>query len=63
LNNAFNGTTDPFQRTESAFFLAKAHLMKADVDSARHWLGQVLEQQVADYRDEATQLLNRLDGR
>ena len=61
LESAFEGTSDPFQRAEAAFFLAKAHLMKADTEQAQQWLNQALEQQVADYRDEATALLNQLN--
>lgn len=57
---AFDATNDPFQRAETAFFLAKAYLMKADTDHAKQWLEQTLAQNVTDYREEATLLLEKL---
>ena len=61
LRRAFNQTSDPFQRAEIAFFLAKAALMQDDRPAARTWLEQVRIQNVADYRDEAAALLQQLD--
>ncbi|MDZ7344384.1 MAG: hypothetical protein ONA90_07700 [candidate division KSB1 bacterium] len=60
---AFAAVNDPFQRAEIAFFLAKAHLMKGDARPAEYWLNQVLAQNVADYREEATTLLQKLARR
>ena len=61
LRRAFEQVQDPFERAEMAFFLAKASLMKDDVSSARHWLEQVLAQNVADYREDAATLLRQLE--
>lgn len=60
FQRAFEAANDPFQRAEIAFFLAKACLMKTDLDHAKHWLEQTLAQNVADYREEAKLLLERL---
>ncbi len=60
LEEAFSATPDSFQRSEIAFFLAKAYLMQDDVPNARRWLEQGLAQQVADYREETIRLLETL---
>ena len=62
LRIAFQDTEDEFQRTEIAFFLAKAYLMKEDAKSAKKWLNEVLAQNVADYREDAAELLKKLDA-
>ena len=61
LTRAFEMSSDPFERAEVAFFLAKAHLMESDALSARIWLQRVEAQQVADYRAEAAELLAELE--
>jgi len=60
FHRAFEAANEPFQRAEIAFFLAKAYLMKTDLDHAKQWLEQTLAQNVADYREEAKLLLERL---
>ena len=60
FHRAFQAAEDPFHKAEIAFFLAKAFLMKEDVSNAKDWLEQVLAQNVADYRDDATHLLKKL---
>jgi len=60
FHRAFEAANDPFQRAEIAFFLAKAYLMKTDLDHAKQWLEKTLAQNVADYREEATNLLQKL---
>ncbi|MBC6950576.1 hypothetical protein DWB58_21835, partial [candidate division KSB1 bacterium] len=60
FQSAFENAPDPFQRAEIAFFLAKACLMKNDARQSKHWLNQVLAQNVVDYREEAKALLQKL---
>jgi hypothetical protein len=60
FHRAFEAANDPFQRAEIAFFLAKAYLMKTDFDHAKQWLEKTLAQNVADYREEARLLLEKL---
>jgi len=60
FHRAFAAASDPFQRAEIAFFLAKACLMKTDSDHAKQWLEKTLAQNVADYRKEATDLLQKV---
>jgi hypothetical protein len=60
FHRAFDAANDPFQRAEIAFFLAKAYLMKDDAGHAKPWLEQTLAQNVAEYRDEAKALLEKL---
>lgn len=62
FGRAFEDTSDPFQRAEIAFFLAKAYLMKEDETNARRWLNITLAQNVADYRQETIALLAKLDA-
>jgi len=57
---AFQNARDAFQRAEIAFFLAKAYLMQDEVSRAKHWLEQALAQNVADYREEASAMLQKL---
>lgn len=61
FHRAFGAANGPFQRAEIAFFLAKAHLMKDDAGHAKPWLEQTLAQNVAEYRDEAKALLEKLE--
>jgi len=61
LERAFEATQESFQRAEIAFFLAKAYLMQENVPAARDALNNVLAQNAADYRDDAEELLRRLD--
>ena len=61
LQEAYSAATDGFQRAETAFFLAKGHLMKDDAVGAHRWLTLCLDQNVADYRDEATALLEHIN--
>lgn len=60
LQEAYSQAPDAFHRAETAFFLAKAHLMKADPFGAHRWLTLSLDQNVADYRAESQALLQRL---
>lgn len=60
LGEAFRASPDPFERAEIAFFLAKAHLMNNDGANARDWLQRVLDQEVADYREDSEKLLDAL---
>ncbi len=60
LEEAYDASSDPFQRAEIAFFRAKTALMIDDVSSALTWLEQVELQQVADYRTETQRLLQQL---
>ncbi len=60
FHRAFQMAEDPFLKAEIAFFLAKAHLMKDEASNAKHWLKQALAQNVADYREEAKLLLEKL---
>jgi hypothetical protein len=60
LTRAYEGTPDPAQRAELAFFLAKAHLMKGDVPAAQSWLETVRILKTTAYRTEAEALLERL---
>jgi hypothetical protein len=60
FHRAFEAANEPFQRAEFAFFLAKAYLMKTDLDHAKQWLEQTLAQNVADYREETRLLLEKL---
>lgn len=57
LEVAYTATSDPFQRAEVAFFLAKISLMKNDVPSAVEWLKRVQEQNVVDYRIDSSRLI------
>lgn len=60
LTHAFQTTEDEFQKSEIAFFLGKAYLMKKDIAKTRQWLNQVIAQNVADYRKDARDLLQKL---
>jgi hypothetical protein len=60
LNQAFDSAIDPFQRAEIAFFIGKAYLMRADKMNAKYWFEEVLVQNVADYREEAVELIGEL---
>ena len=57
LEIAYTATSDPFQRAEIAFFLAKTSLMKNDIPVAIEWLERVQAQNVADYRVDSQLLL------
>ena len=63
LEVAYTATSDPFQRAEIAFFLAKTSLMKNDVPIALEWLERVQAQNVADYRADSQLLLDAIAAR
>lgn len=63
LKIAYVATSDPFQRAEIAFFLAKTSLMKNDVPVAIEWLERVQAQNVADYRVDSRLLLESVTVR
>lgn len=60
LTIAYATTSDPFQRAEIAFFLAKTSLMKNDLPLAIEWLERVQAQNVADYRVDSRLLLEAI---
>ena len=60
LRAEFDKTDEPFKRAEIAFLLSKAYLMTNQIEEARTWLELVLDQNVADYRQEAQHLLEQL---
>lgn len=61
LEDAYNASSDPFQRAEFAFFRAKASLMRDDPENAIQWLRKAEEQQVIDYRMESRAILEVLE--
>lgn len=63
LEDAIISSSDPFQRAEFAFFLAKACLMRGDVAQAERWLTVVSSQHVIDYRAEADAIREGLQER
>ena len=60
LTAAFQASKKPVERAEIAFFLAKAHLMKEDVQNAKRWLVAAHLQNVANYREDCEALLKVL---
>lgn len=62
LERAFLALTDPFQRAETAFYIAKAHLMLGDPDTARRWLQTADEQGVVDFQDDIARVLSALEA-
>jgi len=60
LRAEFDKTNEPFKRAEIAFLLGKASLMINHIEESRTWLELVLDQNVADYRQEAQHLLEQL---
>ena len=63
LKTAYATTSDPFQRAEIAFFLAKTSLMKNDLPLAIEWLERVQAENVADYRADSQLLLEAIAAR
>ncbi|MEM1269578.1 MAG: hypothetical protein AAGI08_05965 [Bacteroidota bacterium] len=61
FERAYAEAAGPFDRAEAAFFAGKAYLMQDDRTEASRWLQLVLDQNVADYRDEAAALLAELN--
>ena len=60
LQKAFETTADPFEKAKLAYFLGKAHLMKADTKNAQYWLQIAVDQNVDTYSDKASFLVLEL---
>ena len=62
LTAAFKASKKPVERAEIGFFLAKAHLMKDEVQMAKKWLVASHLQNVANYREDCEALLEVLSS-
>lgn len=56
----YDSTDNIYLKSTSAYFLGKAYLMRAEPDSACTWLQRVLDQPATFYRQQATELRQRL---
>lgn len=54
LEYAYTNTSREFERAVIAFYLAKAHLMREDLDSTVHWLQEVIAQKANEKKRRQT---------
>lgn len=63
LEFAYNNTLREFDRAEIAVYIARAHLMRKDFESAIYWLGECFAQQAnEEKRREAAKILGGIEN-